>query len=86
VQRVFAEELGFCSLHTWQLADISSIRGLSIGYVKLLERLAGNFADLATRKGTNYVSGSAAVPSPQTPRPANSDRHPPGTGASRDGS
>lgn len=47
VQRAFAEELGFCPLHTWQLADVSSIQGLSIGYPKLLERLAHDFASLA---------------------------------------
>jgi GTP-binding protein EngB required for normal cell division len=47
VQRVFAEELGFCPLHTWQLADISSVQGMSIGYPKLLERLAHDFTDLA---------------------------------------
>ena len=47
VQRAFADELGFCPLHTWQLADLSSIQGLSIGYPKLLERLARDFASLA---------------------------------------
>jgi predicted GTPase len=46
-QRAFADELGFCSLHTWQLADISSVQGLSVGYPKLLERLANEFSHLA---------------------------------------
>jgi hypothetical protein len=38
-QRQFAQSLGFCSLHTWQLASISSPRGLSIGYPRLAEHL-----------------------------------------------
>ena len=46
-QRVFADELGFCPLHTWQLADLSSVLGLCTGYPRLLERLAGEFSALA---------------------------------------
>ncbi len=37
-QQSFAEEGGFCPLHTWQLAGISSPRGLSVGYFALLEK------------------------------------------------
>jgi GTP-binding protein EngB required for normal cell division len=47
VQRAFADELGFCPLHTWQLADLSSIQGLALGYPRLMERLANDFASLA---------------------------------------
>ena len=36
---MYDDERGFCPLHTWQLAEISSPRGVSIGYPKLLERL-----------------------------------------------
>ena len=46
-QRVFADELGFCPLHTWQLADLSSILGLCTGYPRLLERLVDEFSHLA---------------------------------------
>jgi GTP-binding protein EngB required for normal cell division len=48
VQRAFAEELGFCPLHTWRLADLSSTQGLSLGLPKLRERLAADFASFAT--------------------------------------
>lgn len=46
-QRVFADELGFCPLHTWQLADLSSILGLCTGYPRLLERLVDEFSSIA---------------------------------------
>jgi hypothetical protein len=46
-QHVFADELGFCPLHTWQLADLSSILGLCTGYPRLLERLVDEFSRLA---------------------------------------
>ncbi|HUB59666.1 MAG TPA: DUF6062 family protein [Puia sp.] len=36
----FADELGFCPLHTWQLVSISSPYGASVGYPRLVERLA----------------------------------------------
>ncbi len=48
VQRAFAEELGFCPLHTWRLADLSSTQGLSLGLPKLLERLAADLTGFAT--------------------------------------
>lgn len=41
VQREFASERGFCPAHTWQLASMSSQRGISQGYPKLLEHFAG---------------------------------------------
>ncbi|MEN6319401.1 MAG: DUF6062 family protein [Syntrophaceae bacterium] len=40
VQREYADELGFCPAHTWQLSTICSSRGISRGYPKLLEHVA----------------------------------------------
>lgn len=39
-QAAFAEELGFCPLHTWQLLALSSPHGASVGYARLAERVA----------------------------------------------
>jgi len=39
-QQAFADQWGFCPLHTWQLASIASPQGLSLGYPRLLERLS----------------------------------------------
>jgi hypothetical protein len=39
-QHLYAGERGFCPLHTWQLAAISSPQALSVGYPRLLERLS----------------------------------------------
>ena len=39
-QRDFAAELGFCPLHIWQLAAVSSPVGASLGWAKLVERLS----------------------------------------------
>jgi GTP-binding protein EngB required for normal cell division len=39
-QAQFAGEFGFCPLHTWQQQAISSLVGLSVGYAKLIERIA----------------------------------------------
>jgi GTP-binding protein EngB required for normal cell division len=38
-QHLYADERGFCPLHTWQLAAISSPQALSVGYPRLLARL-----------------------------------------------
>lgn len=40
-QRAHADSLGFCPLHTWQFAAVSSPQGLSQGLPKLMERLSG---------------------------------------------
>ncbi len=48
-QRQYAEELGFCPLHTWQLASISSPRGLSVGYPRLAERLTAELRSIGRR-------------------------------------
>ena len=39
-QAEFAGELGFCPLHTWQLLAVSSPHGASVGYARLVERVA----------------------------------------------
>lgn len=39
-QEMFADELGFCSLHSWQLLAISSPYGASVGYARLADTLA----------------------------------------------
>lgn len=36
----YADEGGFCPLHTWQLAQFSSPRGISRGHVAIIRRLA----------------------------------------------
>ena len=46
-QAAFADERGFCSLHTWQLAAVASPQGLSAGYALLLERLSSAIEPLA---------------------------------------
>ncbi len=40
----FAEELGFCSLHTWQLNSFSSPMGISSAYPKLLRQLSSRMS------------------------------------------
>jgi hypothetical protein len=39
-QKQYAEDLGFCPLHAWQLAAIASPLGLSVGYHLLAERIS----------------------------------------------
>ena len=46
-QQSFAAERGFCPLHTWQLAAISSPKGLSLAYPALLDRLSANLSEIA---------------------------------------
>ncbi|MGC9258966.1 MAG: dynamin family protein [Phycisphaerae bacterium] len=41
-QQWFARSLGFCPLHTWQMASISSPQGLSRGYPSLTKQLASS--------------------------------------------
>jgi len=47
-QRTNAASLGFCPLHTWQLAALASPQGLSQGYPSLMERLSADLSSLAT--------------------------------------
>jgi hypothetical protein len=39
-QQDFAETLGFCPLHTWQLESVSSPVGASVGFAKLTEHVS----------------------------------------------
>lgn len=39
-QEAFAEEQGFCPLHTWQLLAVSSPHGASVGFARLTERVS----------------------------------------------
>lgn len=46
-QRIFADERGFCSFHNWQLASISSRRGLAAGLPSFLAQLADDLLLMA---------------------------------------
>jgi GTPase SAR1 family protein len=46
-QAEFAAELGFCPLHTWQLNNLTSPVGASVGYSKLVERVSRLLATAA---------------------------------------
>jgi predicted GTPase len=46
-QKEFADSLGFCSLHFWQLAALSSPSGLSSGLAPLAEHISQMLANLA---------------------------------------
>ncbi len=39
-QADFASELGFCPLHTWQLLEVSSPHGASVGFARLAEAVS----------------------------------------------
>jgi hypothetical protein len=39
-QAMFADDLGCCPAHTWQLVALSSPHGLSMAYPMLLERIS----------------------------------------------
>jgi len=65
-QRAFADQLGFCPLHTWQLAAIASPQGLSLGYPKLLERLSDTLSGLLDGRSEAAGSVAAIVRSAQT--------------------
>ncbi len=47
-QKAFAAELGFCPLHLWQLAALSSPLGASVGWAKLAEQLSQAVTRAAT--------------------------------------
>jgi len=53
-QEDFAETLGFCSLHTWQLEAVSSPVGASIGFAKLAEHAAKILAARAKSPANDY--------------------------------
>lgn len=63
-QQSFAETLGFCPLHSWQLEAIASPVGLSIGFAKLAEHVshllgARAKAPANVRVATRLVRGAA---------------------------
>jgi hypothetical protein len=62
-QRAFADQLGFCALHTWQLAAVASPLGLSLGYPKLLERLSAVLSSLSGEPSEMAGPVTALVPS-----------------------
>ncbi len=45
-QAHFANEMGFCPLHTWQMLAVQSPRGASIAYARLLERIGAELRKL----------------------------------------
>ncbi len=61
-QREFADELGFCSRHQWQLEAISSPMGLSVGQAKLVRRV-GLELTKASRQPAGERSLDCLVPS-----------------------
>lgn len=61
-QRLFAEQLGLCPLHTWQLAAISSPQGLSVGFPKLLERVSAILSGLLDEPSEMAGRVAALVP------------------------
>ena len=56
-QQDFAEVLGFCPLHTWQLEAVSSPVGASVGFAKLTER----FSKLLGARAKSPADGHRAV-------------------------
>jgi len=64
-QRAFADQLGFCPLHTWQLAAIASPQGLSLGYPKLLERLSDTLSGLLDGPSASAGPVAALVRTPK---------------------
>ncbi len=46
VQEKFADELGFCPFHTWQLASLASSLGIASGFPKLLKRFSDELSEL----------------------------------------
>ena len=65
-QRAFADQFGFCPLHTWQLASIASPRGLSLGYPKLLERLSAVLSSLSGEPSETAGPVAALLRSPES--------------------
>ncbi len=51
-QHEYAASLGFCPLHTWQLAATASPRGLSQGYPAFMERLSADLSREAASEET----------------------------------
>ncbi len=64
-QRAFADQLGFCPLHTWQLAALASPQALSLGYPKLLEHVSAALSGVLDGASETADSVAALVRSPQ---------------------
>jgi hypothetical protein len=56
-QIAYADQGGFCPLHTWQLAAFSSPRGISRGHSTIIRRMA----ELLDRAADAYVERKAAA-------------------------
>jgi hypothetical protein len=60
-QQNFAEGLGFCALHTWQLEAVSSPVGAAVGFAKLVEHFSRILAARA-RPPTDVHRATKLVP------------------------
>lgn len=60
IQEDFAADLGFCPVHTWELASFASLQGLAQGYPKLLERISHELTRL-TNASTNLPESVKAL-------------------------
>ncbi|MGC8494393.1 MAG: DUF6062 family protein [Syntrophobacteraceae bacterium] len=49
-RREFADSLGFCQIHMWQLEALSSPHGLSLGLSTITDKLSADLAHLACKK------------------------------------
>lgn len=67
-QRSYAEELGFCPLHTWHLSSVASPLGLSLGYPRLIERLSADLSAMAAHPPDSGTSVTRLVATPRTCR------------------
>jgi hypothetical protein len=56
-----AQAGGFCSLHTWQYAQIASPVGISAGYAKLAAGTASLLSDIESRSGSVEELGTAVA-------------------------
>jgi GTPase SAR1 family protein len=71
VQRRHAEAGGFCTMHTWQYADLASPQGVCSAYPQVLFRFSEDLVDLAegraSKRGANGVSGPPLPPAESCP-------------------
>ena len=64
-QEGFAETLGFCALHTWQLEAVSSPVGASIGFAKLAENISKILAARAKSLANDHHAVKLVRDSPE---------------------
>jgi GTP-binding protein EngB required for normal cell division len=67
-QESFAESRGFCPFHTWTLEAISSPVGFSVGCAKLVRRISGLLAQMASSSESACGSLSQLYPEPMNCR------------------